>query len=30
MDVVYVGHVARAEVLAAKGLLAGITDPTAP
>lgn len=30
MDVVYVGHVARAEVLAAKALLAGITDPTAP
>ncbi len=30
MDVVYVGHVARAEVLAAKGLLAGITDPNAP
>lgn len=30
MDVVYVGHVARLEVLAAKGLLAGITDPNAP
>lgn len=30
MDVVYIGHVARAEVLAAKGLLAGITDPNAP
>jgi sterol-4alpha-carboxylate 3-dehydrogenase (decarboxylating) len=30
MDVVYVGHVARLELLAAKALLAGITDPTAP
>jgi hypothetical protein len=30
MDVVYVGHIAKAEVLAAKGLLAGITDPKAP
>jgi sterol-4alpha-carboxylate 3-dehydrogenase (decarboxylating) len=30
MDVVYVGHVARLEILAAKGLLAGITDPNAP
>jgi sterol-4alpha-carboxylate 3-dehydrogenase (decarboxylating) len=30
MDVVYVGHVARLEVLAAKGLLAGMYDPTAP
>jgi sterol-4alpha-carboxylate 3-dehydrogenase (decarboxylating) len=30
MDVVYVGHVAKAEVLAARGLLAGITDPEAP
>jgi sterol-4alpha-carboxylate 3-dehydrogenase (decarboxylating) len=30
MDVVYVGHVAELEILAAKGLLAGITDPNAP
>jgi len=30
MDVVYVGHVAMVEVLAAKGLIAGITDPKAP
>jgi sterol-4alpha-carboxylate 3-dehydrogenase (decarboxylating) len=30
MDVVYIGHVARAEILAAKGLLRGITDPDAP
>ena len=30
MDVVYVGHVAEAEVLVAKGFLRGITDPTAP
>ena len=30
MDVVYIGHVARAEILAAKGLLRGITDPNAP
>ena len=30
MDVVYIGHVARAEVLAAKGLLAGMTDQNAP
>jgi sterol-4alpha-carboxylate 3-dehydrogenase (decarboxylating) len=30
MDVVYVGHVARAEVLAAKGLLAQITNPDGP
>ncbi|KAH0536020.1 hypothetical protein FGG08_007087 [Glutinoglossum americanum] len=30
MDVVYVGHVAKAEVLAARGLLAGITNPKAP
>lgn len=30
MDVVYVGHVAIAEVLAAKGLLVEITDPKAP
>ena len=29
MDVVYVGHVARLEVLAAKALLAGINDPNA-
>lgn len=30
MDVVYVGHVAKAEVLASHGLLAGIADPDAP
>jgi sterol-4alpha-carboxylate 3-dehydrogenase (decarboxylating) len=30
MDVVYVGHVARAEVLAALGLLRRHIDPTAP
>jgi sterol-4alpha-carboxylate 3-dehydrogenase (decarboxylating) len=30
MDVVYVGHVARLEVLAAKALLAGIYDANAP
>ena len=30
MDVVYVGHVVRAEVLAAKGLLAGIGNPHPP
>lgn len=30
MDVVYVGHVARVELLAAHGLLAGINDSTAP
>lgn len=30
MDVVYVGHVAAAEVLAAKGLLTEIHDPKAP
>jgi sterol-4alpha-carboxylate 3-dehydrogenase (decarboxylating) len=30
MDTVYVGHVARAHVLAARGLLAGIADPDAP
>ena len=30
MDVVYAGHVAKAEILAAHGLLAGISDPDAP
>ena len=30
MDVVYVGHVARVQLLAAHGLLTGIEDPTAP
>lgn len=30
MDTVYVGHVATAHVLAARALLAGITDPNAP
>ena len=30
MDVVYVGHVARAELLCAHGLLEGINDPSAP
>jgi sterol-4alpha-carboxylate 3-dehydrogenase (decarboxylating) len=30
MDVVYVGHVARVELLAAHGLLAGIADENAP
>ncbi|KAL9114713.1 MAG: hypothetical protein Q9227_001391 [Pyrenula ochraceoflavens] len=30
MDVVYIGHVARAEILAAKGLLRGIVEPDAP
>jgi sterol-4alpha-carboxylate 3-dehydrogenase (decarboxylating) len=30
MDVVYVGHVARVELLAAHGLLTGISDPAAP
>jgi sterol-4alpha-carboxylate 3-dehydrogenase (decarboxylating) len=30
MDVVYVGHVARVELLAAHGLLSGINDPAAP
>jgi sterol-4alpha-carboxylate 3-dehydrogenase (decarboxylating) len=30
MDVVYVGHVAKAEVLAALGLLRRHVDPTAP
>lgn len=30
MDVVYVGHVSRLQILACKGLLAGLTDPNAP
>jgi sterol-4alpha-carboxylate 3-dehydrogenase (decarboxylating) len=30
MNVIYVGHVARAQVLAARELLAGINDPSAP
>lgn len=30
MDVVYVGHVSRIQILACKGLLAGLTDPSAP
>ena len=30
MDVVYVGHVARAELLCAHGLLDGIKDPSSP
>jgi sterol-4alpha-carboxylate 3-dehydrogenase (decarboxylating) len=30
MDIVYVGHVARVGLLAAHGLIAGITDPDVP